>query len=58
MWQQVAGSDKGLHKAKRLLETTDMNVMEAAYEVWFNDPKYFSRVFSEQFGLAPSEAKK
>jgi AraC-like DNA-binding protein len=47
-----------LHKAKHLLETTAMNVSETAYEIGFNDPKYFSRVFAEQFGMAPSELKK
>lgn len=44
-----------LNKAKDLLLTTDLNVSETAYEVGFNDPKYFSRVFSKQFGIAPSQ---
>jgi signal transduction histidine kinase/DNA-binding response OmpR family regulator len=47
-----------LQKAKTLLESTDLNVSEVAYEVGFNDPKYFSRVFSEQFGVAPSALRK
>lgn len=47
-----------LRKAKELLSTTGMNVSEVAWEVGFNDPKYFSRVFSEEFGRAPSEMKK
>ena len=32
----------------------DMNVSDIAYEVGFNDPKYFTRCFTQQFGLAPS----
>ncbi|MCB0578420.1 MAG: response regulator, partial [Phaeodactylibacter sp.] len=47
-----------LHKAKELLQTSDLNVSEVAYKVGFNDPKYFSRVFSEEFGLPPSELKR
>ena len=43
-----------LHKAKFLLENTDKNVAEAAYEVGFKDPSYFSKIFQETFGSAPS----
>lgn len=32
-----------------------MNVSEIAYEVGFNDPKYFTRCFSKAFGMAPSQ---
>lgn len=32
----------------------DMNISEIAYEVGFNDPKYFTRCFTQQFGQAPS----
>lgn len=32
----------------------DMNISEIAYEVGFNDPKYFTRCFTKQFGTAPS----
>ncbi|HZV70671.1 MAG TPA: ATP-binding protein [Saprospiraceae bacterium] len=46
-----------LQKAKELLATTEMNISEIAYEVGFNDPRYFSRVFSEEFGLPPTEFK-
>ncbi len=44
-----------LQRAKKLLLTTDLNVSQAAYEVGFKDPKYFSRVFSEEFGIPPSK---
>jgi len=46
-----------LQKARHILQTTDLNVSEVAYEVGFNDPKYFSRMFAEAFGMPPSEAK-
>lgn len=46
-----------LHRAKELLQSSDMNVSEVAYKVGFNDPKYFSRVFSEVFGVSPSEVR-
>lgn len=35
-------------------ETHSMNISEIAYEVGFNDPKYFTRCFSKEFGVAPS----
>ena len=44
-----------LQEAKKLLQTTDMNVSEVAYAVGFSDPAYFSRTFSQEFGQAPSE---
>ncbi|GAB3176904.1 hybrid sensor histidine kinase/response regulator transcription factor [Telluribacter humicola] len=42
-----------LRKAQELLSTTALNVSEVAYAVGFDDPKYFSRVFSEEFGTPP-----
>jgi YesN/AraC family two-component response regulator len=42
-----------LHKAKKLLKTSDLNVTQVAYEVGFNDPAYFTRSFSEEFGVPP-----
>jgi DNA-binding response OmpR family regulator len=51
-----------LQKAKELLSTSRLNISQIAYAVGFEDPKYFSRVFSEEFGLSPgsfrSTAKK
>ncbi|MEO1448985.1 MAG: tetratricopeptide repeat protein, partial [Bacteroidota bacterium] len=44
-----------LQKARQLLETTQLNVSEVAYDVGFNDPNYFTRVFSKEFGVPPSE---
>ncbi|MEO0899824.1 MAG: two-component regulator propeller domain-containing protein [Bacteroidota bacterium] len=47
-----------LQKALELLENSDLNISEIAYEVGFSDPNYFSRSFSEEFGLAPSNVRK
>jgi signal transduction histidine kinase/DNA-binding response OmpR family regulator/streptogramin lyase len=46
-----------LKKAKELLETTNLSVSEIGYQVGFNDPAWFSRVFKEEFGFSPTEAR-
>jgi ligand-binding sensor domain-containing protein/AraC-like DNA-binding protein len=35
-------------------ETKSMNISEIAYEVGFNDPKYFTRCFTKRFNTSPS----
>ena len=35
-------------------ETKNMNIAEIAYEVGFNDPKYFTRCFTKYFNTTPS----
>jgi DNA-binding response OmpR family regulator len=47
-----------LKKAKELLETTDMNVSEVAYQVGFSTPNYFSDAFAETYGIRPSQVGK
>ncbi len=47
-----------LRRAKELLAGTDATVAEIAYEVGFNDPKFFSRVYAEEYGVPPSEERK
>ena len=44
-----------LSKAKELLSGSGLNVSEVAYAVGFDDPKYFSRVFSDEYGLSPGQ---
>ncbi|MDR2058109.1 MAG: response regulator [Dysgonamonadaceae bacterium] len=34
--------------------TKNMNISEIAYEVGFNDPKYFTRCFTRRFNITPS----
>ena len=47
-----------LEKGKNLLETTQLNISEIAYEVGFTDPNYFSRTFQQEFGNSPSDFRK
>jgi DNA-binding response OmpR family regulator/two-component sensor histidine kinase len=35
-------------------KTKNKNIADIAYEVGFNDPKYFTRCFSRQFNITPS----
>jgi signal transduction histidine kinase/ligand-binding sensor domain-containing protein/DNA-binding response OmpR family regulator len=44
-----------LKKSAQLLKSRSGNVSEIAYQVGFNDPKYFSRIFKKNFGVTPSE---
>ncbi len=43
-----------LHRAMEMLKTTELTISEIAYDVGFNDPNYFSRAFSKEFGEPPS----
>jgi YesN/AraC family two-component response regulator len=47
-----------LRKAKDMLEHTQMNISEIAYQVGFSDPAYFSRAFSEEFDVPPTSFRK
>lgn len=44
-----------LDKAKDLLEKTDKNISEIAYESGFANPNYFTKVFKNKFNITPSE---
>ena len=46
-----------LERARVLLNTTDLNISQVAYEVGFKDPKYFSSSFKEIFGETPRSAR-
>ena len=46
-----------LYQGKKLLQTTDLNVSEIAYDVGFSSPAYFSKLFLEEFGISPSETR-
>jgi signal transduction histidine kinase/ligand-binding sensor domain-containing protein/DNA-binding response OmpR family regulator len=41
--------------AARLATGSQLNISEIAFEVGFNDPKYFSRIFRKVYGVPPSE---
>lgn len=44
-----------LKRAAQLLEKSQFTISEIAYEVGFNNPKYFARTFKKEFGMLPSE---
>jgi signal transduction histidine kinase/ligand-binding sensor domain-containing protein/DNA-binding response OmpR family regulator len=44
-----------LKRAAQLLEKSQCTISEIAYEVGFNNPKYFARTFRKEFGMVPSE---
>ena len=47
-----------LQKSMELLQTTSLSISQIAYQVGFSDPNYFSRSFSEEFGIAPNVVRK
>lgn len=44
-----------LKKAEMLLKQRKLSISEVAFAVGFNDPKYFSKSFKEQYGKSPSQ---
>ena len=47
-----------LAKAKELLETTDVTISEAAFQTGFNSPSNFTKVFTEKYGITPSQFRR
>ena len=47
-----------LAKAKQLLETTEKNISEVAYDVGFTTPSYFTKRFKEEYGMNPGDVGK
>ncbi|MBC7889341.1 MAG: response regulator [Ferruginibacter sp.] len=43
-----------LKRAARLLEKSQLSISEIAYQVGFNNPKYFARYFKAEFKVNPS----
>jgi two-component system response regulator YesN len=48
---------KRVDVAKELLKTKKYSVKEICYEVGYNDPNYFSRLFKKIVGVSPTEYK-
>lgn len=46
--------DKKITEAKRLLYFTDLSVKEIAFQLGFEDPSYFSRIFKQKTKRLPS----
>jgi len=46
-----------LKKAVELIQENKLPIADIAFNVGFNDPKYFSRIFRKFYGMSPSEFK-
>ncbi|RIJ50853.1 helix-turn-helix domain-containing protein [Maribellus luteus] len=44
-----------LKKAAQLLRTGTLKVNEVAYETGFNDPNYFTKIFTKIYGMTPTD---
>jgi signal transduction histidine kinase/ligand-binding sensor domain-containing protein/DNA-binding response OmpR family regulator len=44
-----------LKRAAQLLEKSQLTISEVAYEVGFNNPKYFAKYFKAEFNILPSQ---
>jgi len=44
-----------LKRAAQYLEKSQLSISEIAFKVGFNEPKYFSKYFKEEYGTSPTE---
>jgi two-component system response regulator YesN len=51
-------TDCRMEKAKDLLADPQMSLKEITYNIGYNDPNYFSRVFKKMTGFSPTEYRK
>ncbi len=51
-------TERKIDKAKELLETTDMPILNIALDLNYQEPNYFSKVFKKVVGVTPSEYRK
>ncbi|OWY22690.1 hypothetical protein C7N43_27370 [Sphingobacteriales bacterium UPWRP_1] len=47
-----------MEKACQLLMHSNLSIAEIAYDTGFSDPNYFTRIFTQHFGAAPSAYRK
>ncbi|MBZ9729564.1 DUF4242 domain-containing protein [Salegentibacter sp. JZCK2] len=47
--------DLKLRTALNLIKDNKLNVSQVAYEVGYDDPSYFSKCFTQKFGISPSK---
>lgn len=47
-----------LEKGKELIQHSDLTISEVCYKIGFSSRSYFSKSFTERFGLLPSKYKK
>ncbi len=48
---------KRIDIAKEMLRTNKYSVKEICYQIGYNDPNYFSRLFKKLVGVSPTEYK-
>ncbi len=46
-----------VERARQLLQDTELTVSEVCYKIGFSSRSYFSKIFSEHFGILPSDFK-
>lgn len=44
-----------INKAKELLQTTELNIKEIAYQTGFESEFYFSKLFRKKSGISPTD---
>lgn len=49
--------DLKLRTALTLIKSNKLNVSQVAYEVGYDDPSYFSKCFTQKFGISPSKVE-
>lgn len=49
---------KRMLKAKQLLDDTDLKVSEIAYQIGMDSPQSFTKYFTQEFGINPTEYRK
>ena len=47
-----------ISKAKEFMNNTDRTIKEICYQVGYQDPNYFSRIFKKYVGITPTEYMK
>ncbi len=56
LWDYV--TELRIHEARKLLRTTDKKRYEIAYEVGYESPEHFSRMFKRFAGVSPAKYRK
>lgn len=51
-------NDKRLSVAKKLLRETNMPIADITYEIGYNDPSYFYKMFKQKYGETPLHYRK
>ncbi|MGI6686215.1 MAG: response regulator [Bacillota bacterium] len=47
-----------MQDAQKMIASGNQNIIDICFELGYNDPKYFSRVFKKMFGVSPTEFRR